>query len=299
MQANKLFLSLAGGATLLVAAGSAMAQIAVTKHNLGTGQTSHPNAMSTAAPDATSEICVFCHTPHGADTSAPAPLWNRKLPTSSYTTYDQLGTATFDAKVATGGIGSVSLACLSCHDGGQTFNQVLNAPGGGGYSSTGTATAGFQNSANALWVEFASMPTTGGDAILNLANNLGQGTTSATSGSGDLRDDHPVSIEYCGGPGTLGPGANCRDADFKNWSSATINGAQQFWVDTAAGTTGAREKTDLTLYRRTFGTDGTQPSIECASCHDPHIDNTTFLRMVAGTATGNAGSQVCLACHIK
>ena len=44
------------------------ADITVTPHNL-----------SSAGAGQTSEICVFCHTPHGADTTAPAPLWNKVL----------------------------------------------------------------------------------------------------------------------------------------------------------------------------------------------------------------------------
>lgn len=31
------------------------------------------------------EVCIFCHTPHNA--TPIRPLWNRQLPTSSYTVY--------------------------------------------------------------------------------------------------------------------------------------------------------------------------------------------------------------------
>ena len=79
---NKL---LAAVAFLLIAV-PAQAGIANTKHNLsptGTGVNK-----VTAGTD---EICVFCHTPHAADTSAPVPLWNKKLPAGTgYTTYAQL-----------------------------------------------------------------------------------------------------------------------------------------------------------------------------------------------------------------
>ena len=63
-----------------------------------------------------SEICIFCHTPHGAATSANVPLWNKVLgDPASYTQYSTLSTPTFDSTEAP--VGSVSLACLSCHDG--------------------------------------------------------------------------------------------------------------------------------------------------------------------------------------
>jgi hypothetical protein len=41
------------------------------------------------------EVCVYCHTPHGANTTtAQAPLWNHTLNTVTYTTWDtQAGTS--------------------------------------------------------------------------------------------------------------------------------------------------------------------------------------------------------------
>jgi len=37
-------------------------------------------------------ICVYCHTPHGANSQLNAPLWNRTFLNNSYTTYDTLNT---------------------------------------------------------------------------------------------------------------------------------------------------------------------------------------------------------------
>ncbi|MBK8767589.1 MAG: hypothetical protein IPM01_24440 [Burkholderiaceae bacterium] len=92
-------------------------------------------------------------------------------------------------------------------------------------------------------------------------------------------------------------------------SNASINGTQVFWVNTDGGNPN-REKTDMILYNRTFFQNvngqgaGSGPSVECASCHDPHVSEgasaangqvagATFLRI------SNAGSAVCLACHVK
>lgn len=74
------------------------------------------------------DVCVFCHTPHGSDTSAPAPLWNKLLATNAdYQTYDSLGTATLDGAINLDA-GGISLACLSCHDGVSAMDLVRNAP---------------------------------------------------------------------------------------------------------------------------------------------------------------------------
>ena len=108
-------------ALLLTYGGTASAQvaptsgIAATKHNLGSG--AGPAGRNQTA--GTAEICVFCHTPHGADTAAPAPLWNKRLGVNgtpvgggTYTTYATLQTPSLDGAVAA--VGSISMACLSC-----------------------------------------------------------------------------------------------------------------------------------------------------------------------------------------
>ena len=268
----------------------AWAGIANTMHNLGTS-----NVLPTGANkfSGTGEICVFCHTPHGADTSAAVPLWNRKMALpSTYVTYNSLGTSSLDG--ATAPVGSVSLACLSCHDGTQALNVMINQPGSGGYNAAGAALAGTWSGAD----------QTLGVLSAGVITNIGQ----------DLRNDHPVGIQYAGGPksGTV-PAAGVtydnslfRDADFNATKSSTLNGQSVWWVDTTGGTTGSREKTDMQLYTRvaadsvnrdgsinTGALTGAQPFVECASCHDPHTENTTFLRI------SNSGSAVCLACHIK
>lgn len=267
------------GSPQAVAAG-----ITDTRHNLGT-TAGNPGVNKFGG---TAEICVFCHTPHGADTSAAVPLWNRKLAAaSSYTTYNSLGTSSLDG--ATAPVGSVSLACLSCHDGTQAMNVMINQPGSGGYVAAGSALAGTWSGAN---------------------QTLGKINAGITNIDTDLKNDHPIGIQY--GGGMVGGGAfstsamldaTFKDADFKGVGYANLNGQPVWWVDT--GTTG-RQKTDMQLYTRT-GADsvnldgslnagaitGAQAFVECASCHDPHTTSATFLRI------SNAGSAVCLSCHIK
>jgi len=267
----------------------AVAGIQDTKHNLSA------NSTATNKFSGTGEICVFCHTPHGSDTSASVPLWNRTMANpSTYTTYNSLGTSSLDG--ATAPVGSVSLACLSCHDGTQAMSVLINEPGSGKVVST--------FSTDGAW--------TGSNQTGGAINN-----TLITYIGTDLKNDHPVGIQYAGGPksGNTIPtteGATYNtfaDADFKAATTVVLNN-QPVWYVNSNGTAG-RQKTDIQLYTRTdadkvtYAADGTrqvaskgiagaQPFVECASCHDPHnSDNATFLRMA------NTNSAVCLACHTK
>jgi len=250
--------------------------IAATKHNLRSG-TNGQNKFT--SDDGNTEICVFCHTPHGADTNAAVPLWNRVLADpASYTTYDKLQTSTLDGKVMA--VGSVSLACLSCHDGATAMSTVINAPGSGNYDPAGFAMAG-------TW--------SGTNVTLGTGANAGKIAGGITLIGKDLKNDHPIGIQYAGGGFFADAGVakgTKVDVDFRDPQSATLNNTLVWWVDTAPGTAGTRQKTDMILYTRTLdGKD--QPFVECASCHDPHSENKTFLRIE------NTGSAVCLACHIK
>ena len=82
----------------------------------------------------TTEVCVFCHTPHGGRTDVAggaAPIWNRSLSTATYTVYTS---PNFDAAGTTPGTPKgVSVACLSCHDGTVAFDALINKRGSGGY----------------------------------------------------------------------------------------------------------------------------------------------------------------------
>jgi len=268
---------LAVGLTLVSLSSVAMAGIANTKHNLGaTGTFNYTTS--------TTEICVFCHTPHGGDTSAAVPLWNRTLnATSSYTTYSQLGTSTLDSKSTS--IGSVSLACLSCHDGTQAMNVVINSPGSG--------TSGDVNKDGTNFISTASgvdcTATDGSCGGFNEFNMMSQVAEMIYLGT-DLRNDHPISIQYAGSVN----GGTANDADFHAAKKVTVaSGTTVYYIDTNGDS--AKDKHDLPLYNRTEGSLTGEPLVECATCHDPHTENTTFLR----NSAGNNGSATCLSCHDK
>ena len=251
--------------------GYATAGVVGSKHDLTAGGTS-PQGSTTA----TDEVCVFCHTPHGSDVNAPVPLWNKVLtPGAAYVQYSSLQTPTFDSTEAP--VGSVSLACLSCHDGTQAMDVVINLPGAGGHNTAGQ-----------------EIDPVGIGAMV--------GTPVPALGL-DLTDDHPVSMQYGGGgpladdadgvfPGTLG------DPDFVAPVKATVNTNPIWWVDSPVGTALTREKTDMILYARNdLGT--VQPFVECGSCHDPHNDTTAGASSVAFLRINNTASQICTACHVK
>lgn len=255
------------GVSQQAAAAAATTGITITKHNLGTNGTGE-NHLATG----TAEICVFCHTPHASNTNVAAPLWNKGVSPGAYTTYSTSNSSTIDGEVLS--VGSISLACLSCHDGGQAMDNMVNAPGSGLYNAAGQTNGYTWQGAN----------QTAGAMKVGVVTNLGK----------DLTNDHPIGIRYCGGGQIQGtPAGTCTDPDFVAPSYATINSQVVFWVDT--GTAG-RQKTDMILYNRTFTSApaGVGPSVECGSCHDPHNStNNTFLRL------NNDNSAVCLSCHVK
>ena len=253
-----------------------VAQAQVTTAITGTGH--DLSAMGGTVPN--DEICVYCHTPHGADTAASAPLWNRNIAAApDYTRYSDLNTATLQGSEAP--VGSVSLACLSCHDGTQAMDTIINAPGRG--------TGDFVSNA-----QFTIQGKAGG-----LVNDL------ALIGT-DLRNDHPISIQYGGGGITdTNPDRAPNDSGgYRTPQTALINDNRVWWLPSVNGgviQTGLpRQRTDIFLYTRAdvAGAVNTpQPTVECGSCHDPHVASANVTTEVNFMRTSNTGSAVCLSCH--
>lgn len=261
MKTTRVFLL--GGLVAASMGGAAIAQtIANSPHDLSS---------SVATNADKNEICVYCHTPHAANTAISAPLWNKPAGSATLSSYSS---STIDSEILP--VGSVSLACLSCHDGTQAPDTVINAPGTNG---------------------------------LTAGTSLGTAATALTGvfniGGDDLVNDHPIGIRYGGGDGGS---LAANDPDFVTASTATINSTPVWWVDTSVGSAGTREKTDMILYTRTSAlSSNPEPYVECASCHDPHAgdtDDTTGGTNIAGSDVSfmrisNDSSAVCLACHIK
>jgi len=144
-------------------------QIAGTKHDF-----------SAAAWNATTEICIVCHTPHNADiTVAEAPLWNHEVTaTATFTLYN---TGTFDGSGTIGQPDGSSKLCLSCHDGTVALENF-------GTTTTGTnfmpANANFGTDlSNDHPISFTY------DAALVAADGELFATTTASGLGGDIATD--------------------------------------------------------------------------------------------------------------
>lgn len=225
----------------------AMAGISSTRHNLTTTNPNTTDIDGVGAQNRSTslgtEICAFCHTPHAANTNmTAAPLWNKAIPTTVYTTYErvtmQAGSGTAQQP------GDNSMICLSCHDGTQAMDNMINKPGSYNYDATG-ASAGYS------W--------SGGNVTAD-----GKMTGFAQITGDDLTNDHPIGIPYCGGGLTS---AN-------NVDSASTAGC----LDSAFNPPVDVKGDGIVLFPNT-GAIG-QLTVECGSCHDPHNSvNNSFLRI--------------------
>jgi predicted CXXCH cytochrome family protein len=87
------------------------------------------------------EICVVCHTPHNGDITLEAPLWDHDV--TAVTDYSVYTSATLTAEGGTiGQPGSVSLLCLSCHDGTVAIDSFGGSAGTIFLTSTDTGYVG-------------------------------------------------------------------------------------------------------------------------------------------------------------
>ncbi len=194
------------------------------------------------------DICAYCHTPHGANLgpTGPAPIWNKG---TSPTTFEMYGTTIAGTNTANQPTNQ-SLACLSCHDGVSAMNAVVNAPG-----------SGYQG-------RFSANPLLAGTYLLNgngdqTVDIMEQIPTKAVGFDG-FKNDHPISIKYNEGRGSLRP----TTTNLTNWL-------------------GASKIADLLRGPN-------KDTVECASCHDPHNNYNSLYRR-----TSQAGSGLCFGCHDK
>ena len=269
---------------------SNMGGIINTRHNLSQStEASNSGATMNSYRNRYGEVCVYCHTPHGANTNVTAPLWNRNIPVTTYTTYDQLGTSSINQ--AYNQPGAASLSCLSCHDGQQAVDAIINMPGSGQYSAAANPTTwdpvkagypvNYKSAQHRTLVQCMACHASDGGPV---GVGVGVATDFAVFVIGtDLTNDHPVGVTY---PTTTGGGTD--------WNTpGGTKGTTKYFDDGNA----KLDKNDIRLYDS-----GNGPAVECATCHDPHgvpsggagsAFNKTFLRKT------NTGSVVCLTCHVK
>jgi hypothetical protein len=181
---KKMTMLLALGATVALMPSVSKATIIGSEHDFsstggGGGYTTMGIATFTWGGSTTTyqNPCQVCHIPHkaAAYSAANAPLWNHAVATNAttkYTTYDQAGSATFNAL----GLGTLTLgssvACLSCHDGSIAINQSYGKSTFNGNGGVGTNISSFA-------IE-AFNPATG----------------KYDGGGADLTRMHPVGVSY-------------------------------------------------------------------------------------------------------
>jgi len=265
---------------MLLAAGSVtasrIADVRNTKHNLSS------SGPGTVKATSETQVCVFCHTPHGA-TPGVTPLWNRALSNQTYTPYTS---SSLDANAIQGTLnqpGGSSKLCLSCHDGTLAIGNVNVLNGQGSATSQGTQSIAVGGTGAG-----GVMPSGSGDTS-GFTRKLGI----------DLGNDHPISVTYTAALAT-------RDGELRNVD------ANQKWPAGSGTTIGVRSsgyKPKAPLEPTGAGNLG---QVQCATCHDPHIretdaakGNQKFLRLnrfQEGTPTNSYNETddiVCLACHDK
>ncbi len=164
--------------------------------------------------DGLQRICIYCHAPHNTYKLSPAnggpaagvgagpmapdafdylPLWNHELTDNylAYTMYQNGPGAPQDGPKASQAIingmtpGSVSLLCLSCHDGSVAVNSYGNSQ------------------------QLAGSQSSGGNTLSGTAYVIGQDNY--------LGNHHPIGFNY--------DDAAAIDTEIRNADSATLGGA--------------------------------------------------------------------------
>ncbi len=229
-------------------------------------------------------FCIFCHTAHTNSISTP-PLWNKAFPLSAYATYTSSSLDALGDQGITelGQPDDNSKMCLSCHDGTVAIGTVavLNGLTNQIIDLSGTSFSPVEG----------AMPAS--------PDNVDIGdTTGYTRRLGvDLRNDHPISVNYTDTLAT-------RDGELRAVDS---NQKSVFDNGRTIGPRDDRAQHHLPL----FGVVG-WAQVQCPTCHDPHIrddnpavGNQKFLRLnrfqeAQPTALfSDTNDIICLGCHEK
>jgi cytochrome c553 len=238
----------------------------------GDGVVGGPHDMTTYGyVDNQARVCAFCHTPHHAAQTGGEylPLWSRAEDTKPFNVAYNSSTINASAlqeATTDKAIGPTRL-CMSCHDGTIAPDQHYGASAG----------------ATALT----------GDNFSLVGNGAGVG-----SGAAGLTNDHPVGFDYVAvaiGPetgiapdlATLQAAANDPNADawIRNPNARFLDNTQQ-----------------LKISDRLYVAANGSAYMTCATCHDVHnkknvypgVEPINYLVLAP-----QAGSKLCLSCHIK
>lgn len=119
---KKVLALVAAAGILSVASLASAATIVGSKHDMNAAWAGGVLSAGATAASGTTQVCVYCHAPHGSQ--AALPLWNRNNPTG-FTLYSGLNMANVSFKTGFTA-DSTSLFCMSCHDGAMNINAVYN-----------------------------------------------------------------------------------------------------------------------------------------------------------------------------
>ncbi len=212
----------------------------------------------------TSEVCVFCHTPHKAVTSRV--LWNRNMQAWGLTTPtvdfgpllengEPSSTGTNTDKSIT--LNEDSIRCMTCHDGATSVGAVS------------WVAAGYQT---------PPISMTGSGQTGGVITQPGFFFGLATNAFGhDMSGNHPVSIPYSGSSFN---GMSSTEGNFVPAASIVAWDAFDF----LKGVSGAYH-------------------VECTSCHDVHgqqdpANSSTYpAHLGQMVRQGMNGSALCVVCH--
>ena len=259
---------------------SVLEDIRNTKHNLSSIP---PVEIERAVyTEQTTEICIFCHTPHGASTEATginAPIWNRNLSTARYVLYDQIWSTSFEGyevnppkpNAPTG----YYRLCLSCHDGTIALGTVINPPGSGiSYQPMEMIYPTGQSAA-------------GGSGTMPVGSGVTTGDTRVIGTN--LQNDHPISFVY--------------DSSLAVRDEELVDPGPALFGPTAK----VSDTTPISPLRRYPGADLNRfDSVQCTSCHNPHA--ATYPKFLRASYYNNdpadpnypsASKILCLYCHDK
>jgi hypothetical protein len=229
------------------------------------------NAIAGTTKDVNGRTCVFCHTPHNAQTAlytnndVKAPLWNRGDTALNATPYawatpanNSIDGINYSIPILDPLIGPTRL-CLSCHDGSIAFDShAPNSPDIG--LKMGTANHAFIND-------------------LTVTHPIGFKYSDAVAARG-LTELIPASDGFLSAPST-------------SFSAGTFN------TKSRGGLAKTTMKIADVLYTGADGGD----YMTCATCHDVH--NTSNAKSDTGKSYNyflrarQEGSAICLSCHIK
>ena len=230
------------------------ADILDTKHNLMGGQPADEKAFTAEEKRVRGrEVCVFCHTPGVAElaeviagtkkvvTERPVARWQKSVEaTFTFELFDDIGRMGAEG-TGVAPVGSVSVACLSCHDGTQALAV-----------SQGTS------SDHPFGVPYRGLSRSG-ESASKFRDRIISASTDVPAQAARFIGD---------------------DSDFRPARSGVVNKRQIWWAALTDNGQRTKSDLPL-YPRRVDGAGGYEavPFVECTSCHDPHVDREVFLRM--------------------